>query len=995
FVPYENSFTGRYGEPSSLLTRERVNEGAPNTPSYPRMLEGTNPRQICPGMVGPLQDGLFYCTSKNHGYCDKRSGSCMCNTGYSGLSCESCQPTHYQEGGLCFPKLLCPNECSAAGECHHDTGTCECQRHRLGLDCSEPRCQGFDPLCTECTDTGCVKCLAGYSVSGTGNCIDCSQHDPRCSACNENECLECIDLLLTGARRSGARDTDAALPVDEQVRELAHKLEFGSVSPLYFTDAEHYKLLPRERRSLRQDAKKCDQGITGTIAWTCSAIATSHVVCGHEGTITFASPEYEVHESGKNVRITVRRSGGGYGKATVQYGIRHVTTTSSDVTPHAQYTGSTEVVFDEGVIELSFLVTIHDDGEQEGDEAFDLYLYAPRHGAVLGPQSQTRLLLPSPMISQLQHALQPIPAMPFPRVSSYIYDSGPQLESPSFEVTPKLDLQLIPPTLGAPASITISAADAEGGAILAGATKDLFHHSPDIPFLYEPYPNVMITSWLVIIRPAPFELEEHSILGPSEVCPCLLIQVLVDDNGDGTYTAEYAVEESGSFELHVTHAHQGGLLASYYSDAFMEELSTSRVDATVDWNWSEHAVAGAAADYLSISWSGRVEAPISEVFEFQLEADAGAAAEFWLNGQCALGGAERKIQPDSSPQGEGTNTAAVWLEEGSMNSVMINYWHTSGDAHIVWASATSASIPQEVVPSDSLYSMRHVQGSPINLDVVSAPTNAAWSDVYGLGLHEADVAVESSFQVVARDAFGNLRGEASQADGDKFSCLLTLQAERGKERTSIAIGADAGTGSVGVREVACSTSFDSVTDLHRLGYVPFRSGTHQLRVFHQGIAREEPAELLGSPFTVMVAPAAAFAPRCEASGSLLGGSSIAGDDAIILLTPLAQVTARDLYNNQLLHGGADFRAVMLSLTGGDATRAAVTDNQDGSYTISMAPSVAGSNELHLTLGARHIASSPYPVTITPAAAYASSSFTFGDGLLNPVATVPNTFYVSS
>ncbi len=37
-LPYETGFVGYYGEPTNYL-RERVNEGAPNTPEFPRQFE--------------------------------------------------------------------------------------------------------------------------------------------------------------------------------------------------------------------------------------------------------------------------------------------------------------------------------------------------------------------------------------------------------------------------------------------------------------------------------------------------------------------------------------------------------------------------------------------------------------------------------------------------------------------------------------------------------------------------------------------------------------------------------------------------------------------------------------------------------------------------------------------------------------------------------------------------------------------------------------------
>lgn len=79
-------------------------------------------------------------------------------------------------------------------------------------------------------------------------------------------------------------------------------------------------------------------------------------VCGNPGTISFSSPEYEAFEdpaawagadvaasygavtTNGTVRVTVTRTGGGYGSVGVRYRFRHGTTDATDVTPHAHFT---------------------------------------------------------------------------------------------------------------------------------------------------------------------------------------------------------------------------------------------------------------------------------------------------------------------------------------------------------------------------------------------------------------------------------------------------------------------------------------------------------------------------------------------------------------------------------------------------------------------------------------------------------------------------------
>ena len=93
FSPYAQGFTGYYGEPSDPR-RYPVNPGNPLSPDQPLRFTGVNGRQNCPGMIGPL-DGMYYCTDKAFGYCDRRSGACFCGGGYTGLDCSACRPTHY------------------------------------------------------------------------------------------------------------------------------------------------------------------------------------------------------------------------------------------------------------------------------------------------------------------------------------------------------------------------------------------------------------------------------------------------------------------------------------------------------------------------------------------------------------------------------------------------------------------------------------------------------------------------------------------------------------------------------------------------------------------------------------------------------------------------------------------------------------------------------------------------------------------------------------
>lgn len=55
-------------------------------------------------MIGPINDNEYYCHAREYGYCDRRSGLCVCNPGYTGVDCTLCQPSYFLVGEVCLPK---------------------------------------------------------------------------------------------------------------------------------------------------------------------------------------------------------------------------------------------------------------------------------------------------------------------------------------------------------------------------------------------------------------------------------------------------------------------------------------------------------------------------------------------------------------------------------------------------------------------------------------------------------------------------------------------------------------------------------------------------------------------------------------------------------------------------------------------------------------------------------------------------------------------------
>ena len=183
FRPYERGFVGQVVDPS-VPSQPIVNPGYEAHSMATIDLPSDNRLRRCPGMVGPgVEDGKYYCTAKANGYCDRRSGKCVCAGGYAGSSCQACAQTHHLIGGQCLPKRTCPNLCSNNGDCDFLTGQCRCNEFRQGDDCSLLSCEQYHPRCTKCNNERCTACHEGFEVAEDKEmgeqCISCSTIDPR------------------------------------------------------------------------------------------------------------------------------------------------------------------------------------------------------------------------------------------------------------------------------------------------------------------------------------------------------------------------------------------------------------------------------------------------------------------------------------------------------------------------------------------------------------------------------------------------------------------------------------------------------------------------------------------------------------------------------------------------------------------------------------------------------------------------------------------------
>ena len=718
FRPYERGFVGVVVDPD-IPVQPTVNPGYEAHSLATVDLPSDNRLRRCPGMIGPAEDdGKYYCTNRPNGYCDRRSGHCVCSKGYSGTSCTDCALTHHPVGGQCLPKKTCPNSCSSNGECDTFTGRCRCNEFREGDDCSILSCEKFHPECAGCNNGGCTSCREGWGVNEDApagkQCVSCAAAiDPRCIACNisTSTCLHCIDPLLASTRRSGAAHGSMPLPGDELRRNLSYSLPFGSQDPSYYDEAEVYFVVDQELTPLNASTVACDQGFDLDASVSCRPLPTSHVVCGNYGSIYFESPYYEVVEDAGFVRVSVLRSGGGVGTVSVQYHIEHLTTDNGDVTPTAFYTTSQVIEFGPGVIRKSFLVTLNDDRLLEEDECFSIILSVYAGPAQLGNQRRSTICIIDD-------------------------DANRTCSLESEMIRTDAEAEVLTTIAGEPLAFSVQAKSCVGEPQQMGG--DHFHA-------------------VATQRSARTD-------------------ATVVDGGVGKYNAEVVLTTAGEYTLDVYQLVPGGLRADYYNDAFLNDnnLEKTRIDALVNHTWGPGAVSTSSTDYVSVRWTGVLMSDFTELYTLTFKVDD--HMRFWIDDILLI-----DAWDDSATKADGLVAGEHGMVQGKPHEIGIEYRDLAGDAMIkfFWSSA---STPLGIVPPSALFYMEPIKGSPFPLVCQSARTSALQSTASGPGLLSGVSGKSHSFVVVPRDEFGNLRSddhddELSGRDG--FAGVATLVDNQG------------------------------------------------------------------------------------------------------------------------------------------------------------------------------------------------------------------------
>jgi hypothetical protein len=497
---------------------------------------------------------------------------------------------------------------------------------------------------------------------------------------------------------------------------LSISLPFGTKSVESFAEAEHYIVVDgyNQTSPLSQNAQKCTQGLQNDETWYCEPVAASHVVCGHFGVFKFGYPNYVVNENTNTIRLSVSRSGGGYGKVSVSYYIKHFSTNDSDVSATALYTTSQTLVFDENVVERSFLISIQDDNVVEEDEVFQVVLEVPDGGGSVGPQFRTNVT---------------------------IIDNDADIFSSSLSYPVKNNTYV---PAGNPFNLTFQATDARNTDMNLGGELILAIIENNMKKWYEPG--------------TPSNSQRHS----------LRKQLNVSDYGNGRYIIRGdQISEQGKYEMRAWHAFPGGLKGQYYYDGYFDKLALERIDRIVNFTWGYGKIAPHSMDYVTIRWTGALMVNETNDFYFKVEADD--HARLWLDGILLLDHWQEmyaKLEP----------ARKIFLEEGTLYELVLEYRDVRGEAHARLLYGTSDP-PTDVVPSTNLYALYELSAmSPTDLNILSAETDPSKTECTGSGLFTATSDEKSEFLVCPRDRYGNLRDDDDgiYLESEVFKAVLSL-----------------------------------------------------------------------------------------------------------------------------------------------------------------------------------------------------------------------------
>jgi hypothetical protein len=494
-----------------------------------------------------------------------------------------------------------------------------------------------------------------------------------------------------------------------------------------------------------------------------------------------------------------------------------------------------------GIVSRSFLIAINDDPFPEGNEVFQVVLETPVGGGSIGAQFRTNVTI----IDNDSGTVSALSTIPL--ATSTVVTAGSNF------------------------SISIQAVMNDGHNQTVGGS--LFYSVIENDVNMWTATNAVDDTQLANIGVSPIGQRNS-----------LRTQCQVRDNHNGTYTISARLFEQGHYQLRTWAAFRGGLVGSYYSDAFFNNLVLTRVDRHVNYTWGTGKILPRGQDYVSIRWTGAIMTTVGGVYHFKVEAQD--HVRLWINGDLLLDhfhGQAANMEPSRSKN----------LPANTLAEVVLEYRKIRGSAHarLMWSTPLNSVL--QVIPYKNLYGLYEISQTPLDVHVVSAATDPLTTECTGPGLYGAESLVPTWFSFCPRDKYGNMRNDAAQyfLSTQMFSAKMTIVNDMGYDGQ-------------GVERVTPTLEYNPVTFCFDGSYRAERAGRYRLRISYDTFRNTTYQEVAGSPFYLTVVPTKVSGPLSNVYH--LGSPTMLTAGTCWNFT----IVARDFSRNLRKVGGDKFQVYM-------------------------------------------------------------------------------------
>ncbi len=220
-----------------------------------------------------------------------------------------------------------------------------------------------------------------------------------------------------------------------------------------------------------------------------------------------------------------------------------------------------------------------------------------------------------------------------------------------------------------------------------------------------------------------------------------------------------------------------GLLGQYYNGLSFDSLQLTRIDPTIDFNWSLGSPGGAiGTDRFSVRWTGKIQPLYSEVYTLYVRSDDGT--RLWINGKLII--------DDWTLHGLLEQSNTITLAADQIYDIKLEYYENTGGAasRLSWSSASQV---KEVIPQSQLYgpnlALPTANLIPLTNSVINGSTNYRFTVIYSdsIGLKQ-DTIDNQDILVSGPNNFKQLAqlvSVSSEQDGKTLKATYNITAPGG------------------------------------------------------------------------------------------------------------------------------------------------------------------------------------------------------------------------